>query len=834
MADSIGEYSVDPIRASTLLDLEGWDASEGSTTSTSPEARRTGLWIRGLDTRFRALWRGGRVIGIGLADDVGTTAGQGRASLSLHLLATTLLADSNRLQALKAQSLTATPEATEPDSATVYIVAPHTYQTIPMLHALLAKTLSDSPMAIELLKGVQLLQYFDFAGLAEAVAEISDAVYRRTPKHSKTRSAHVPTNDIVLVQGLGETMTATQRRSGHLHANALLAGLTRNTGQLSRISSDVLVLVDAPIEVGVVLANDAGQQTPPAKRFASGLELYSAFTGPRGESLRLVCGNETLSRTLDDVFDSMVVVHNGFSRVKKPNNEQGKSHEQIIEVYRIAIMDLLSILFLLSCLVAHIKARSHLHEVNTSYEYFKVVGSSGVPAMHAAVLPPTGKVVFLDKVEDYSELRLPNQRWAYSSIYDPETHELIPLLVATNPFCCGGSFLPDGRLLAVGGNNPLLWLDPTVEDGLDGIRYISSENGSYEWKEPGNKLASKRWYASAQTMSDGSVFVAAGIVNGMTQNNFSNNNPTYEILDGNGTTQGQNIPMDILVENMPYFTYPFLHLLPDGSLFIFTDRSSEIFNGTANSTIKSMPNMPGMHRTYPNTGGSVMLPLHKGNNYEPEVMICGGGQTQAIDSQCDPTCGRLRPMSSNPEWQMSSMPEPRGMVEGVLLLDGTVLWLNGCQRGAQGFGLATSPALQALIYDPRHKAWNVSGCTTIARLYHSVALLLLDGTVLVAGSNPNEMPVMQSQVEPNNQYKAFPTEFRIEIYTPPYLRGDNATKRPTNITLSSLELNTTSQLSVDFDLENVLTSLDVILYAGGFVTHAVHMGQVLVYLDNYG
>lgn len=45
------------------------------------------------------------------------------------------------------------------------------------------------------------------------------------------------------------------------------------------------------------------------------------------------------------------------------------------------------------------------------------------------------------------------------------------------------------------------------------------------------------------------------------------------------------------------------------------------------------------------------------------------------------------------------MPEGRGMVEGTLLPDGTVIWLNGCNQGAQGFGLATAPTLEALIYD---------------------------------------------------------------------------------------------------------------------------------------
>lgn len=78
--------------------------------------------------------------------------------------------------------------------------------------------------------------------------------------------------------------------------------------------------------------------------------------------------------------------------------------------------------------------------------------SSGVPAMHAAAMLD-GKVVFLDKVENYTELRLPNGQLAYSSLYDPELQLTPkPLAYDTNAFCCGGAFLADGRLVTVGGN----------------------------------------------------------------------------------------------------------------------------------------------------------------------------------------------------------------------------------------------------------------------------------------------------------------------------------------------------------------------------------------------
>jgi hypothetical protein len=118
-----------------------------------------------------------------------------------------------------------------------------------------------------------------------------------------------------------------------------------------------------------------------------------------------------------------------------------------------------------------------------------LAGSTGVPAMHAAVLPD-GTVMFLDKIEDRSQLLLSDGRNAYSSLYDPATQDLIPLEVQTNPFCCGGSFLADGRIVSVGGNGPLLHEDPSVSDGFDGIRYLGAGYGA--WNEPGNKLASRR------------------------------------------------------------------------------------------------------------------------------------------------------------------------------------------------------------------------------------------------------------------------------------------------------------------------------------------------------
>lgn len=456
--------------------------------------------------------------------------------------------------------------------------------------------------------------------------------------------------------------------------------------------------------------------------------------------------------------------------------------------------------------------------------------------MHAALMP-NGRVVFLDKVENYTQLVLPNGQYAYSSEYDPSNNTAVALSYKTNAFCSGGAFLPDGRVISVGGNAPLPFIDATVGDGFNAIRFLgrptdNSLNGQ-SWNEPGNKLASARWYASVQTMPDGRIFVASGSLNGLDPAKPENNNPTYEMLSATAVSEGKNIPLQILQKNQPYYMYPFIHLLNDGTLFIFCSKSSEQFSVASNTAVQKYPDLPGDYRTYPNTGGSVLLPMNSANNWNPDIIICGGGAYQDITSPTDASCGRINPLSPSPAWEMDSMPEGRGMVEGTLLPDGTVLWLNGGSKGAQGFGLASNPAMEALLYTPTKalgQRWATLASSGIARLYHSVALLLLDGTVMVAGSNPVQMPVLVADA--NNPYI---TEFRVENYVPPYLQGNKANQRATNIVLSTKTLKANgSTFTISLTCPKGAQGAQVTLYHGGFVTHSVHMGHRMLQLDTVG
>ncbi|KAH0830931.1 hypothetical protein FOPE_02080 [Fonsecaea pedrosoi] len=322
MADTMTSTLVEPVRASMLIDLEG--------ASTHPKDLRPqenprasdvmGIRIEGLDRSFAALWLGGRVIGIGSAEEQ-----DGKSPRSKP-----------RLQSQDSSSVL----------PNVYLVTPHTSQTIPMLHVLLTKTISDCSAALELLKTVRLLQYFDLAGLAESLAEISQELYQRT--HATNMSINPEAGkrtllkDIVLIQGLGQTVSATHRRSGLVQSNALLGNLTRNITQISRISRDVLVLVEVPLEIGTVRDTQLYQETAKARRVQAAIEMKSAFAGTHGEALRLYSGHESLARTLEAALDCIVVVHDGFGRVKevgRPNERE----EQVVEVVKDRVGDLMGL-----------------------------------------------------------------------------------------------------------------------------------------------------------------------------------------------------------------------------------------------------------------------------------------------------------------------------------------------------------------------------------------------------------------------------------------------------------------------------------------------------------
>jgi hypothetical protein len=158
------------------------------------------------------------------------------------------------------------------------------------------------------------------------------------------------------------------------------------------------------------------------------------------------------------------------------------------------------------------------------------------------------------------------------------------------------------------------------------------------------------------------------------------------------------------------------------------------------------------------------------------------------------------------------------------LPDGTYLILNGAQEGWAGFGKARNPNLNALLYDPSkplNSRISVMANTTVARMYHSEAILLADGRVMVSGSDP------QDPVGGNAPYPQNPQEYRVEVFTPPYLLSGFT--QPT-FTIANRDWEYGQEYTFTVTLHQGTTStLRVSLMGSVVSTHGNSMGQRTIF-----
>ncbi|KAJ3412649.1 hypothetical protein HDV05_000399 [Chytridiales sp. JEL 0842] len=170
-------------------------------------------------------------------------------------------------------------------------------------------------------------------------------------------------------------------------------------------------------------------------------------------------------------------------------------------------------------------------------------------------------------------------------------------------------------------------------------------------------------------------------------------------------------------------------------------------------------------RSFPFLSPFVLLPLTKTNGYKATVMICGGTRK---DQWASKSCSTISPDISKGGWkEEEEMPVGRVMGDAVILPDATVLFVNGAKYGTAdgpaGHGMAKDPAFEGVLYNPAapegQSKWTILASAIIPRLYHSSALLLPDARVATFGSDQQN----------HNNRDADPFEYRVEIFSPPYL-----------------------------------------------------------------
>jgi hypothetical protein len=149
-----------------------------------------------------------------------------------------------------------------------------------------------------------------------------------------------------------------------------------------------------------------------------------------------------------------------------------------------------------------------------------------------------------------------------------------------------------------------------------------------------------------------------------------------------------------------------------------------------------------------------------------KILYAGGGGNPGWPDSPDPddnaptaTAETIDLNQSSPQWQNTApMAFPRRHLNSTILPDGQVL-VTGGTRGGGFVDINEADAVkQAEVWNPATGEWTTLAANSVMRVYHSVSLLLPDGTVLHGASG--DAMAGAAEVPPQRNH---------EIFSPPYL-----------------------------------------------------------------
>ena len=186
--------------------------------------------------------------------------------------------------------------------------------------------------------------------------------------------------------------------------------------------------------------------------------------------------------------------------------------------------------------------------------------------------------------------------------------------------------------------------------------------------------------------------------------------------------------------NEPVFPlYPFLHVAPDGNVFmsgpLVKTSLVDVVNGKVlkNFLHANRPGRPsGKLVGERDFGSSVMYDVGK-------VLVVGGHSNPPTA-----TAEVIDLNDATPAWRFVRLHvDPRRQLNATILADGKVLVIggtNGFGNDDQNFNDLKKPVFTTELWDPATREhWTVMASASVPRQYHSTAVLLPDATVLSAG-----------------------------------------------------------------------------------------------------
>jgi hypothetical protein len=356
-------------------------------------------------------------------------------------------------------------------------------------------------------------------------------------------------------------------------------------------------------------------------------------------------------------------------------------------------------------------------------------------AIHAALLPDGKVFSFGTKPKNLFD----GSNAFYRSIWDPAqglslaAHSTLENAGNTNIFCGAQTLLVNGTIMIAGGdvNDKSGYVAAEGKMNNAGVGDLNLYNPATDEFTPSPlQMTRGRWYPTMTTLSNGDVLVHGGI----DSLRMVNDTPeVYRAGQGWRVLTGATSPIRYRTD----WYYPWSFVAPNGEVFV-AGRGPIMWyvNTTGNGSVRQAGRRDYILRTQ---GSAVMY-------NEGKILVVGGGVSLPTASAVTIDINGTTPIVT----PVASMSVGRKYLNATVLPDGQVFVSGGSSGETSSLDTAV---YHGEIWNPKTNAWQSTARASRPRMYHSTALLLPDGTILVtAGDRP-----LQAR------------NFNAEIFFPPYL-----------------------------------------------------------------
>lgn len=392
-----------------------------------------------------------------------------------------------------------------------------------------------------------------------------------------------------------------------------------------------------------------------------------------------------------------------------------------------------------------------------------------------AVLLPDGRVMSYGTKADGTQTA-----YFIYDVWDPAGglaggHTTLDNPTGTDIFCSSQLLLPSGDAVFIaGGDN---WTgSATTNTGNNNSNLFRLSDNSLARQSNMNRA---RWYSTSITLLNGETYIQGGS-SGTDRPEVRQTDGVFRLLSG-ANTSGLD------------FMYPRNFVAPDGRVFGYDSAGRMYYVDPAGTgTLASAGQFAGSY-----TGSDASAAMFRPGR----ILQFGGNSNGAVVIDIRGGAPVVTPTGS--------MSTQRRLVNSTILPDGKVL----ATGGSRTWNALDQVNNSAEIWNPDTGAWTVGASGVQARLYHSISLLLPDGSVMVGGGGA---PGPQNNTN-------------FELYFPPYLftAGGQLAPRPViDAAPTVMDIGRTYTV----DTSGAGPAARVVMIKTGSVTHSWNMEQRFVEL----